>query len=68
MRRNAVLAVFSIYQDFPQLIQDAPQFIFDYLTNVPIRFFLIILFSYLEGGRRFLSEKRIPDAFQLCAR
>jgi coatomer subunit beta len=33
VRRNAVLAVYSIFKDFPQLLSDAPDLIYEFLTN-----------------------------------
>ena len=33
VRRNAVCAIYTIYQNFPQLISDAPEVIFEFLQN-----------------------------------
>lgn len=33
VRRNAVLAIYSIYKAFPQLIPDAPEIIYEFLQN-----------------------------------
>lgn len=39
VRRNAVLAIYSIFRDFPQLIPDAPDGVYDALSTVCFFFF-----------------------------
>jgi coatomer subunit beta len=36
VRRNAVLAIFSIYRSFDYLLPDAPEIIFNFLQKVPL--------------------------------
>ena len=55
-RRNAVLAIYSIAKDFPNLIPDAAELIFDFLQKVRSEFG-VVEFRYLPlvtGRRRHL--------------
>lgn len=62
MRRNAVLAVFTIYRAFPDLFPDAPEEIEKFLEEV--RYWLCLCNVV---GWKFLDEVRSAVAFLLFA-
>lgn len=61
VRRNAVLAIYSIYKDFEELIPDAPQIIYDFLLSVSLNYFFIVYltlyFINILGNRQLMQKK-----------